>query len=312
MVCLAAGSAVPPAVSQVLVPRTLTVESAELEKTGQDLLKEAVYLTQFQQFASALSRAQLSTQLNPKSPDGWALLGGLYLNLEKKDEGIAALKKSLALNDSNPGVLFSLGAAYFGKGDYPAAAKSLQAGLKIKPDQLEPLFDLGNTYYKLGQLDDAISAYQKAVAQNEKFWPALNNIGLVNYEAGDVKAAMRRWQEASEIDKKTGEPILALAVAHYTQGNQDQALNLAQKALEMDSRYGDVAFLEENLWGERLVADTKMVFKLPKIKATIAQLESETDYGSDADDNPGVNNPTEESQPNGTDTPEILSPPKAQ
>lgn len=298
MICLGLGSAVSPAVGQAVVPRTISVDAQALEKTGQDLLKEAVYLTQFQQFESALSRAQLAAQLNPKSAEGWALLGGLYLNLEQADKGISALNKSLALDDSNPGVLFSLGSAYFSKANYPAAADSLKSGLKLKPDQLEPLFDLGNTYYKLEQFDDAIATYQKALAQNEKFWPALNNIGLVQYESGEVKAAMSQWQKAAEIDDKTGEPILALAVAHYTQGNQDQALTLAQKALEMDSRYGDVDFLIENLWGERLVEDTKMVFKLPKIRETIAQLTS------DADPSPVSDSEAEE--------PETLSQPEAQ
>ncbi|MEO0376802.1 MAG: tetratricopeptide repeat protein, partial [Cyanobacteria bacterium P01_A01_bin.17] len=188
--------------------------------------------------------------------------------------------------------------AYFSQADYPAAADSLKSGLKLKPDQLEPLFDLGNTYYKLEQFDDAIATYQKAIAQNDKFWPALNNIGLVQYESGEVKEAMRQWQKATEIDEKTGEPLLALAVAHYKQGNQDQALTLAQKALEMDSRYGDVDFLIENLWGERLVEDTKMVFKLPKIRDTIAQLSS------DADQSPAGDLEGEE--------PETLSKPEAQ
>ncbi|MGF1604074.1 MAG: tetratricopeptide repeat protein [Thermosynechococcaceae cyanobacterium] len=274
-VCLGLGSTVLPVRSQAFVPRTITVDAQELEKTGQDLLKEAVYLTQFQQFSAALSRAQLSTQLSPKAPEGWALLGGLYLNLEKTDEGIAALNKSLALDDSNPGVHFSLGAAYFSKADYPASEKSLKAGLKLKPDQLEPLFDLGNTYYKLEKFEDAIATYQKALTQNEKFWPAINNIGLVNYEAGNVDEAIVRWQAASEIDKETGEPILALAVANFKQGKKDEALKLAQKALEMDRRYGDLDFLIENLWGKRLVEDTKMVFKIPKIQETIAKIEAE-------------------------------------
>lgn len=268
---------VSPAISQVVVPRSITVDAQALEKTGQDLLKEAVYLTQFQQFSSALSRAQLATQLDPKAAEGWALLGGLYLNLEETEKGIDALKQSLALDDSNPGVMFSLGAAHFNQGNYSEAAKNLKAGLKLKPNQIEPLFDLGNTYYKLGQFKDAIATYQQAVDQNEKFWPAINNIGLVHYEAGDTEAAMRHWQAASKIDEKTGEPLLALAVAHYTQGDQKQTLALAQKALELDSRYGDVEFLVENLWGERLVKDTKMVFQIPKIRETIAQLELDTE-----------------------------------
>ena len=38
-------------------------------------------------------------------------------------------------------------------------------------------------------------------------------------------------------------------------------------ALRIDSRYADLDFLKENLWGDRLLSDTKKFLELPEIKS---------------------------------------------
>jgi tetratricopeptide (TPR) repeat protein len=271
--CLLCGvvSVAPLAQSQVLVPHTVAPDAKQLQQTGVALLREALQLAQFQQYEPALARAKLATQLLPNTEEAWALLGGLYLSTDKLDLGIQSLEKSLAINPKNPGVNFSLGSAYFRKANYAAAEKSLQAGLKIKPDVPEALFDLGNTYLRLSRFDDAIVVYKKAVTKDQKFWPALNNIGLVHYEQGKVEDAIQSWKAAIAIDEKSTEPKLAMAVALYVQGQKDQGVALASSALAIDRRYGDVTFLKDNLWGDRLIADTKIILATPKIKDTLAQ-----------------------------------------
>jgi tetratricopeptide (TPR) repeat protein len=270
-VLLGVVSVAPLAQSQVLVPHTVAPDAKQLQQTGVALLREALQLAQFQQYEPALARAKLATQLLPNTEEAWALLGGLYLSTDKLDLGIQSLEKSLAINPKNPGVNFSLGSAYFRKANYTAAEKSLQAGLKIKPDVPEALFDLGNTYLRLNRFDDAIVVYKKAVTKDQKFWPALNNIGLVHYEQGKVEDAIQSWKAAIAIDEKSTEPKLAMAVALYVQGQKDQGVALASSALAIDRRYGDVTFLKDNLWGDRLIADTKIILATPKIKDTLAQ-----------------------------------------
>jgi tetratricopeptide (TPR) repeat protein len=257
--------------SQVLVPHTVAPDAKQLQQTGVALLREALQLAQFQQYEPALSRAKLATQLLPNAEESWALLGGLYLNTDKLDLGIQSLEKSLAINPKNPGVNFSLGSAYFRKANYAAAERALQTGLTLKPDVPEALFDLGNTYLKLSRFDEAISVYKKAVEKDQKFWPALNNIGLVSYEQGKVNDAIQSWKAAITIDEKSIEPKLAMAVALYSQGQKDQGVSLAATALATDRRYGDVSFLKDNLWGDRLIADTKIILATPKVRDTLAQ-----------------------------------------
>jgi hypothetical protein len=46
-------------------------------------------------------------------------------------------------------------------------------------------------------------------------------------------------------------------------------------ALRIDSRYADLNFLKENLWGERLLSETKKFLALPEIKSA-SQPQEET------------------------------------
>lgn len=265
-----------PARGQALVPHTLQINSAQLEQQGLSLAQEAAQLAQFQQFELALPRARLATQLAPKSYQSWFLLGGLYLQTNKFGEAIAALQKARSLDPKNASILFTLGSAHFQQEKYDTAVQNLQAGLKLKPNDPQGLFDLGNAYYKLGRLPDAIAQYNKAVSQGSwEKWPAINNIGLIKYEQGDVNGAIKQWQAALAIEKQAAEPQLAMAVALYNKGDRERGLKMGEAALRIDSRYGDLEFLKENLWGNRLLSDTKKFLQTPRIQTTLQEWQNQ-------------------------------------
>jgi tetratricopeptide (TPR) repeat protein len=102
------------------------------------------------------------------------------------------------------------------------------------------------------------------------FWPALNNVGLVEYEQGDRNKAIARWESVIKVDGKQAEPKLALAVALFAEGEVDEAIKLGRAALKLDSRYADIKFLQENLWGEQLIEDTREFLNNPQIKKMVS------------------------------------------
>ena len=77
------------------------------------------------------------------------------------------------------------------------------------------------------------------------------------------------------LDPKAAEPQLAIAVALYAKGDRDQGLTLGQTALELDGRYGNLEFLEENLWGTKLLNQAKMLLDTPKMQETMAQSQTQ-------------------------------------
>ncbi len=266
-----------PALGQALVPHTPQINSAQLEKQGLSLAQEAAQLAQFQQYELALPRARLATQLAPQSYQTWFLLGGLYLQTDKYKVSIAALQQARSLEPKNSSILFALGEAHFQHENYNAAVQNLQAGLQLKPDDPQGRFDLGNAYYKLGRLPDAIEQYNKAITQGSwEKWPAINNIGLIKYEQGDVDGAIKQWEAALAIEKQAAEPLLAMAVALYNKGDRERALAMGEAALRIDGRYADPEYLQQNLWGDRLIADTKKFLVLPRMQAALQESQNQT------------------------------------
>ncbi|MEL6853931.1 MAG: tetratricopeptide repeat protein [Cyanobacteria bacterium J06607_13] len=265
-----------PATAQALLPYTLPLDEERLQADGESLARDAAQLAQFQQFDEALARAQLAAQLLPGNADILALLGSLYLQASEPQpaQAIVTLERAKALQPENPLVMFALGNAYFSQTEYAQAVASIESGLQLEPDNPNALFDLGNAYYKLNQYDKAIAQYEKAVDTDSAFWPAVNNIGLVLYEAGDVEGAITKWQEALTLaDNQETEPQLAIAVARHTQSGQDtDNTNTAIAGLERDPRYAEINFLEENLWGEQLIADTQQFFATPALRELRMQL----------------------------------------
>lgn len=241
------------------------------------LAQEAAQLAQFQQYELALPRARLATQLAPKSYQTWFLLGGLYLQTDKYNESIAALQKARSLEPKNSSILFALGEAHFQHENYNAAVQNLQAGLQLKPDDPQGRFDLGNAYYKLGRFPDAIEQYNKAITQDSwEKWPAINNIGLIKYEQGDVDGAIKQWEAALAIEKQAAEPQLAMAVALYNRGDRERALAMGEAALKIDARYADPEYLKQNLWGDRLISDTKKFLVTPRIQAALQESQNQS------------------------------------
>ena len=267
------GVAIPPAYSQALLPHTLEPNLENLEQQGVRLAQDAAQLVRFQQYDAALARAKVATQLAPEIYQPWFILGSLQVRNENFEEAIISLEKAHEIAPSEAQVLFTLGSAYFRQGDYQQAVEELEAGLDIQPKAPEALFDLGNAYLQLDDYDSAIARYEKAHNLESGFWPAINNIGLIRYEQGKMKQAIKHWRTAAKIAEESSEPKLAIAVAMYQQGNQEEAQALAEEALQQDERYGNLDFLEENLWGEKLLTDTADFFLSPPMEATLTRLQ---------------------------------------
>ena len=259
-----------PVRGQAVLPYLPKLDSERLELQGLQLLQDAVKLIRFQQYDLALPRAELATQLAPSNYEVWFVLGSLYVQQEDLPQGIKALEKAETLAPEEEEILFRLGNAYFQQGDYETARNKLEQGLEIKQDSPEALFDLGNTYLKLTEYDKAIDSYEEAYAQEATFWPALNNVGLVAYEQGDLDSAIAKWESVIKVDGKQAEPQLALAVALFTQGEVNKGIEMGKSALQLDNRYADIQFLKENLWGERLIEDTRKFMNNPQIQEIVS------------------------------------------
>lgn len=267
----------PHANAQALIPYVANFQFTNKDELALMLAREAAQLAQFERYDLALPRALLAVQLAPKSYQTQGILGSVYLRQEKYDQAIATLKLANSLKANEPAILFSLGSAYLRKGVYPEAIRVLEQGLAIVPNSTSGLFDLANALFLSKRYEEAIAKYNRILELDKKFWAATNNIGLVEYERGNRERAIQLWktslEQAELIEFQAAEPTLALAVAYYALGDKEKGIKLGEEAMKIDPRYGRVPHLIENLWGERLIADTKPILEHPRIKRLIEESE---------------------------------------
>jgi hypothetical protein len=48
---------------------------------------------------------------------------------------------------------------------------------------------------------------------------------------------------------------------------------MGEAALKLDKRYATVEYLKENLWGDRLIADTQKLLATPEMKAALDKIQ---------------------------------------
>lgn len=266
----------PPAQSQALTPYVLQLDEERLEQQGFFLFHSAVEAFQRGDYdlEQTAIQIQLASQIAPGNPQILATLGELYNRQGEYEQAVDILSQARVLEPENPAILFELGTAYLRQEQYSQAVTLLEEGLEISPGVFGALFDLGNAYYQLKQYEAAIANYEKAVEIQEDLWFAVNNIGLVLYEQKEVKAAIEYWERSVEMtDRQEAEPLLALAVARFKQGDREEALTQGTRALIINDAYGDLEFLRENLWGERLLADTAEFLNQPQIRSLLTEPE---------------------------------------
>jgi tetratricopeptide (TPR) repeat protein len=264
--------------AQALIPHTVRINFGNLEEQALVLAREAAQLAQFEQYDLALPRARLAVQLAPKAFQTQGILGSIYLRKEKYPEAIASLTAAHELKQDEPTIIFTLGSAYLRNKDYATAIRLLQKGLTLSPSTPSAIFDLGNAYFLTKKYNEAIEQFNRVLSLDKKFWAATNNIGLVEYEKGNRDAAIELWQtslkQAQDVEFQAAEPTLAIAAATYAKGDRAKGIQLGVEAMKIDPRYGKPEFLVENLWGDKLIADTKPILEATPVKKLIDESAS--------------------------------------
>src|SRR5579883_1151420 len=222
---------------------------------------------QLKDYQGAIFDYNQAIKLEPNNADAYLYRGNIRAQLKDYQGAIADCNQVIKLDSNNADAYFRRGAAYEELKDYRLALLDYNQAIKLQPNNAQYYFDRGVIHHELQDYTAALSDYNQAVAKDEKFWSASVNIGYIKYEKGDVQGAIEQWRQSVKINSNEAEPQMALAVALYAQGEQQKGLSMAQTALHLDKRFANVAFLKQNLWGDRLIADAQKLLSHPKLQA---------------------------------------------
>ena len=157
----------------------------------------------------AVEQLRAALKLKPQNGDGWAILGSVLKQLDRRDEAVEALQKAIPLLPAQPGPHLTLAAvlAEEGKKDEAKAERTIAANLS-----------------------------RTAVnRQKANFNTTAGNQALLR---GSIQEAVGRFRDAIAADPGFAEPHRQLAVALMRQGQADEAKaeNAKADALEAGAK----------------------------------------------------------------------------
>ena len=218
-------------------------------------------------YQGALLDYNQAIKLQPNNAHAYGARGIVRQHLKDYRLALLDYNQAIKLEPNNAFVYSARGDVRQDLKDYQGALSDYNQVIKLEPNNPMLYYKRGVVHHKLQDYTPALSDYNQAVAKDEKLWSAYANIGHIKYEKGDVQGAITQWQQSVKINSNAAEPQMAIAVALYAQGEQQLGLSMAQAALRLDKRYADVAFLKENLWGDRLIADAQKLLSHPSVQA---------------------------------------------
>ena len=160
----------------------------------------------------------------------------IFNEIEKKDKGIALLRKHITKESSRRPLFYALLATlYHQKKEDPAAISLLEAAISIYPDNPQLFFDYGLMLDKNGMEEQAINKMLKVLELQPDHAEALNFIG---YSWADknvrLKEALEYIEKAIALQPDNGYIVDSLGWVYYRLGNSQRAIKELKRALELE------------------------------------------------------------------------------
>jgi len=187
-----------------------------------------------------LSKAEIAykkvLEQEPENAEALALLGVLYCQSEKFDDGVSYLRNAARCDPESQTTYYNLGKALDGAGLLEDALTAYQEAVKIKDNYADAWNNIGDCLTRLGRVEDSVEAYQKALEINPSSHLYFN-LGNALLEKGDLVQASERYQKALALKPEFAEAALNLAIALKRQGDLTAAKSWCGQALSIQPDY---------------------------------------------------------------------------
>ncbi len=204
--------------------------------------------------------------INPQLAMAYLNRGIAYTRRGDYQQAIDDYNQALKINPQFTEAYHNLGLAYARQRNYQQAIENFNRVIQINPQFAMTYNNRGVAYYEQGNYQQAINDYNQALKINPQFALVYRNRGVAYYEQGNYQKAIDDYNQAVKINSDSAEAKLALAVALYVRGEQERAFKMAEAALKLDRQFAELEYLQENLWGKRLLADAAKLLSTRRIQ----------------------------------------------
>jgi len=176
---------------------------------------------------------RIAVMNRPDLPRGHYELGFILMKLERYDEAVEALKKSIRLSDRLPvDAYYYLGTSLFKKGEIREAIKFLEKyrekarfETKVAAYQL-----LGIAYLQKYKFRKAISCFERVRYLEKPHWETFTNMGVAYFGLDKLEKARESFERAMEMRPNELKVVYNLAVVYEKLGFMEKAKRLFEVA----------------------------------------------------------------------------------
>jgi len=169
------------------------------------------------QFDLALKTATDLSEKFPNHPFAWTVLGAVYNQIGRLNEGLIACEKAV----------------------------------QLEPKNAEAHNNLGNTFFKLGRLDKAEASCRKAIQIDSKNALAQNNLGNILFKLKKLEEAEKIYRIAISIQQNNVQALYKLANTLKALGKNEEAEFYYNKAINIKSDFSEALMMRGGLLFER-------------------------------------------------------------
>ena len=263
---------------QSLVPYYYLPDKKFFKKESLSIGKSAYQLLYFGQYKESLNLAKLAVKINEKDEKLWLILSEAQVANKLYKKALNSLDRAKSINSDISEIYFAKSNIFFKISQLQNAKTALKTGLSIEPNNYKAIFQLGNILLMEKNYSEAINIFDKSVKIKPDFWQGINNKGLAYFEQNNINLSIKLFEKAISI-QENAEPLLGLASC-LRKKNINLALQLAKKALIKDPNYVSYEFRKEQLWGEKIQAETEILLQNDDLQRDVVLAKSKLNASS--------------------------------
>ncbi len=176
-------------------------------------------------------------QWDKNNVNAWLSLGRLYSVLERYQESLQMLLKSLELEPSGAIGHYLLGTVLEKIGNIPQAIRAYQESILLNTKYIDAYNNLGNILFQSGEIDQAESVYRQAIGANPNHFGSYLNVGNVLMARHDVEKAIATYEIALKLSPNNPTVLYNLGVAHQANNNISLACICLGDAFYYEEKY---------------------------------------------------------------------------